>query len=52
MTGLRAQMDSSDYYFGISVAKLVLDHGDNLLLALQGTAVSAAGGQRLAFFDR
>ncbi len=48
VTGVRAQMESFDYYFGISVAKLVLDHGDKLSLALQGTAVSAAGGQRLA----
>ena len=47
MNGVRAQMKSFDYYFGFSVAKLVLDHGDNLSLALQGTAVSAAGGQRL-----
>ena len=35
ITGVKAQMESFNYYFGISVAELVLKHGDNLSKALQ-----------------
>ena len=28
--GVRAQMESLNYFFGISIGKLVLKHGDNL----------------------
>ena len=41
-------MESFNYYFGISVAELVLKHGDNLSKALQNETISAAEGQRLA----
>ena len=34
ITGVKAQMESFNYYFGISVAELVLKHGDNLSKAL------------------
>ena len=46
--GVRAQMEIFDYFFGISVVKLVLSHGDNLSTALQRSTISAAEGQRIA----
>ena len=48
ITGVKAQMESFNYYFGISVAELVLKHGDDLSKALQNETISAAEGQRLA----
>ena len=46
--GVKAQMESFNYFFGISVGELVLKHGDNLSKALQNESISAAEGQRLA----
>ena len=46
--GVKAQMESFSYFFGISVGELVLKHGDNLSKALQNESISAAEGQRLA----
>ena len=46
--GVRAQMESFNYFFGISIGELVLKHGDNLSTALQNESISAAEGQRLA----
>ena len=46
--GVQAQMESFDYFFGISVAELVLNHGDNLSAALQSSTISAAEGQHIA----
>ena len=48
ITGVKAQMESFNYFFGISVGELVLKHGDNLSKALQNESISAAEGQRLA----
>ena len=45
---MRAQMETFDYFFGISVAELVLSHGDNLSTVLQSSTISAAEGQRIA----
>ena len=42
--GVQAQMESFTYFFGISVAELVLNHGDNLSVALQSSTISAAEG--------
>ena len=41
-------MESFNYFFGISIGKLILKHGDNLSKALQNEYISAAEGQRLA----
>ena len=48
MTGVQAQMELFDYFFGISVGKLVLSHGDNLSAALQSSTISAAEGKCIA----
>ena len=46
--GVRAQMESFKYFFGISIAELVLRHGDNLSATLQSNTISAAEGQHVA----
>ena len=46
--GVRAQMESFEYFFGISVAELVLRHDDNLSATHQSSTISAAEGQRVA----
>ncbi len=46
--GVKAQMESFDFFFGISIGKLVLSHGDNLSATLQSSTISAAEGQRVA----
>ena len=46
--GVRAQMESFEYFFGISVAELVLRHGDNLSATPQSSTISAAEGQRVS----
>ena len=46
--GVQAQMESFNYFFGISVGELVLSHGDNLSAALQSSSISATEGQRVA----
>ena len=48
ITGVKAQMESFNYFFGISIGELILKHGDNLSKALQNECISAAEGQRLA----
>ena len=48
ITGVKAQMESFNYFFGISIGELVLKHGDNLSKALQNESISAAEGQKLA----
>ena len=46
--GVRAQMESFEYFFGVSAGELVLNHGDNLSATLQSSTISAAEGQRVA----
>ena len=46
--GVKAQMESFDTLFGISVAELVLRHGDNLSATLRSSTISAAEGQCVA----
>ena len=48
ITGVKAQMESFNYFFGISIGELVLKHGDNLSKALQNESISAAEGQKVA----
>ena len=48
VSGVRTQMESFDYFFGISIAELVLRHGDNLSATLQNSTISAAEGHRVA----
>ncbi len=46
--GVKAQMESFQYYFGVCVGELVLNHADNLSKSLQSKTISAAEGQKLA----
>ena len=48
ITGVKAQMESFQYYFGVCVGELVLNHADNLSKSLQSKTISAAEGQKLA----
>ena len=46
--GVKALMESFDYFFGISIGELVLGHCDNLSATLQSSTISAAEGQHVA----
>ena len=46
--GVQVKMESFEFFFGISVGKPDLNHGDNLSAALQSSTISAAEGQHLA----
>ena len=46
--GVRAQMETFDFFYGVYLGKLVLKHADNLSKTLQGGTISAAEGQRVA----
>ena len=48
VNGVRTQMESFDLFFGISLAELVLNHGENLSATFQSSDISAAEGQRAA----
>ena len=41
-------MKTFDYFYGTSLAYLVLQHSDNLSSTLQDNDMSAAGGQEVA----
>ena len=43
--GVAAQMVKFDYFFGISLGQLILQHSDNLSKTLQEVDMSAAEGQ-------
>ena len=46
--GVKAQMESFNYYFGIRLGQLVLNHADNLSATLQRSSISASEGQHVA----
>ena len=46
--GAKAQMETFNSFFGISLARLVLAHGDNLSVSLQNSTMSAAEAQKIA----
>ena len=46
--GVKSQMESFNFFFGICLGQLVLNHGDNLSAALQNASISASEGQRVA----
>ena len=46
--GVRAQMETFDFFYGVYLGKLVLKHADNLSRTLQNPTISAAEGQRVA----
>ncbi len=46
--GVKAQMESFDYHFGLCVGELVLSHADNLSKSQQSKTISAAEGQHIA----
>ena len=46
--GVKSQMKTFCYYFGVCLGECVLRHADNLSRALQSSSMSAAGGQKVA----
>ena len=46
--GVSTQMKKFDYFFGIMLGELILNHTDNLSRTLQKTTISAAQGQSVA----
>ena len=46
--GVQTKKESFDFLFGISLAELVLSHGDNLSATLQSSTISATEGQDVA----
>ena len=45
--GVQSQMQQFDFFWGVTVGELILQHTDNLSRALQKADVSAAEGQKL-----
>ena len=48
MKGIRLQMEKFSYYFGISLAFLILRHTDGLAISMQFKGLTALEGQQLA----
>jgi len=48
MMGVAAQMNTFEFYYGVSLAHLLLHHTDNLSRTLQHKNISAATGQQVA----
>ena len=48
MVGCQAQMQTFDFFFGLSFGERLFSHSDNLSKTLQSTKMSAVSGQRLA----
>ena len=46
--GVLSCMKSFDFYFGVSLGELLLNHSDNLSKTLQSASMSAAVGQKIA----
>lgn len=46
--GVSSCMKSFDYFFGVSLGELLLNHSDNLSKTLQSSSMSAAEGQKIA----
>ena len=46
--GISACMTTLDFFFGVSLGELLLNHSDNLSRALQASSISAAEGQKIA----
>ena len=46
--GIISQMKTFDYFFGVKLGELILNHTDNLSKSLQNLKISAAEGQELA----
>jgi len=46
--GVSSCMKSFDFYFGVSLGELLLNHSDNLSKTLQSGTMSAAEGQKIA----
>ena len=46
--GIKAQMKSFNFFFGIRLGNLVLSHSDNLSATLQTPKMSAAEAQKLS----
>lgn len=48
VNGVKSQMQSFGFYFGICIGELILKHADNLSKTLASSTISAAEGQKVA----
>ena len=48
MIGVKAQMETFNFFFGVCLGECILRHADNLSKTLQSSSISAAGGQKVA----
>lgn len=46
--GVKAQMETFHYFFGVCIGERILKHADNLSKTLQSSTISSAEGQRVA----
>ena len=46
--GVKYQMETFNYFFGVSLGALIFGHSDNLSKTLQHTYISAVEGQSIA----
>ena len=46
--GVKAQMETLNFFFGVCLGEYILRHADNLSKTLQSSSISAAGGQKVA----
>ena len=46
--GVKSQMESFNFFLGIRLGQLVLNHADNLSATLQKSSISASEGQHVA----
>ena len=46
--GVSTQMETFQYFYGVTVGELILQHTDNLSRTLQKSDISAAQGQEIA----
>ena len=48
MIGASTQMETFQYFYGVPLGELILQHTDNLSRTLQKSDISAAQGQEIA----
>ena len=48
VVGVKAQMETFSFFFGVCLGERILRHADNLSKTLQSSSISAAGGQKVS----
>ena len=46
--GVKAQMETFNFFFGVCLGECILRHAENLSKTLQSSSISAAGGQKVS----